>query len=382
MGRCLASFLAVFFLILPFASAQESITISTYYPSPVGVFNQILTNSMAVGDVNGDGVVNDQDLAHDAAGNAINGTLTVATAIGIGTNNPQAELHIQSTDGTTGNADIILTGENPVTGQPVGQWNMTVGGAGSGANAGDFQITNTALDASGNPLLDANGNPIVTHPFTIEEGAPDGALTIEDNGTITFGSNNPLLLPRLAADPAIANSINGMMYYNTSTNRFRIFQNGQWIDMAGGVQMASGGFRGNGASLRQITVGFQIKMVILIPHGEGPFPHADNPIIKMAQWPTDGYLGSNLSSWGAYPLPPSPPATSYYYKWTVRYIKDTEGYDNPFSNNPAFDHYSGVGIQIDSGGQSFTIIGINQAGRPYSWIAFGWPDGPAGSVSY
>jgi len=35
--------------------AEESLTISTYYPSPYGSYNELQTNRLAVGDTNGDG---------------------------------------------------------------------------------------------------------------------------------------------------------------------------------------------------------------------------------------------------------------------------------------------------------------------------------------
>ena len=35
--------------------AQEDITITTYYPSPYGVYNELQSNKMAVGDTDGDG---------------------------------------------------------------------------------------------------------------------------------------------------------------------------------------------------------------------------------------------------------------------------------------------------------------------------------------
>ena len=41
---------------------EESITVTTYYPSPYGVYNQLQTNRMAVGDTNGDGQLTALDL--------------------------------------------------------------------------------------------------------------------------------------------------------------------------------------------------------------------------------------------------------------------------------------------------------------------------------
>ena len=56
------------FLILktfPFVYAQseqsQSLTFTTYYPSPTGVFNRLQTKRLTMGDRNGDGVLTDAD---------------------------------------------------------------------------------------------------------------------------------------------------------------------------------------------------------------------------------------------------------------------------------------------------------------------------------
>ncbi|MBN2097197.1 MAG: hypothetical protein JW714_01830 [Candidatus Omnitrophica bacterium] len=46
--------------LVPLAGAEE-ITISTYYPAPYGVYNQMQANRMAVGDTNEDGLINSGD---------------------------------------------------------------------------------------------------------------------------------------------------------------------------------------------------------------------------------------------------------------------------------------------------------------------------------
>ena len=49
-------------LVFPvFLFAEESITITTYYPSPYGSYNQLTTNRLAMGDTNGDGVMDASD---------------------------------------------------------------------------------------------------------------------------------------------------------------------------------------------------------------------------------------------------------------------------------------------------------------------------------
>ncbi len=55
--------LSFLLLSLPaFLFAEESITITTYYPSPYGVYNQLQTNTLGVGDNNGDGALDSGDV--------------------------------------------------------------------------------------------------------------------------------------------------------------------------------------------------------------------------------------------------------------------------------------------------------------------------------
>jgi hypothetical protein len=44
------------------SQTNETITITTYYPSPYGVYNKLQTNMLAVGDMDGDGELTSQDL--------------------------------------------------------------------------------------------------------------------------------------------------------------------------------------------------------------------------------------------------------------------------------------------------------------------------------
>ena len=76
-----------------------------------------------------------------------------------------------------------------------------------------------------------------------------GYLSIDSSGNVGIGTNNPstkaglevagskpLLIPRFSADPVDEDSADGMVYYNndSGTNKFRIYQNGVWTDMAAG----------------------------------------------------------------------------------------------------------------------------------------------------
>lgn len=58
----------IFFLVAPvlfcssFILAGEEITITTYYPSPYGIYNHLQANRIAVGDTSGDGFLTDSDI--------------------------------------------------------------------------------------------------------------------------------------------------------------------------------------------------------------------------------------------------------------------------------------------------------------------------------
>jgi len=51
--------LSLFFL---FSFSQQQITITTYYPSPVGIYNKLMTKKLSVGDTNEDGNISSLDL--------------------------------------------------------------------------------------------------------------------------------------------------------------------------------------------------------------------------------------------------------------------------------------------------------------------------------
>ena len=52
--------LNLFFLLTFFP--QEQVTIPTYYPSPVGIYNKLMTKKLSVGDTNEDGNISSLDL--------------------------------------------------------------------------------------------------------------------------------------------------------------------------------------------------------------------------------------------------------------------------------------------------------------------------------
>lgn len=75
---------AIVVLIAGVAIADE-VKISTYYPAPAGVYNQMNTRTFGVGDNNGDGLINNND-GPDPTTNP--GDVWIAGNVGIGTTTP------------------------------------------------------------------------------------------------------------------------------------------------------------------------------------------------------------------------------------------------------------------------------------------------------
>ncbi len=50
-----------YFLVLPTFIFAEEITITTYYPSPYGAYNELQSNKLSVGDINDDGQLSSAD---------------------------------------------------------------------------------------------------------------------------------------------------------------------------------------------------------------------------------------------------------------------------------------------------------------------------------
>ena len=83
------------FLLVSQVQAEE-ITVTTYYPAPVGVYKEMhVSERQAIGDVNGDGDITVGDLSTDpSSGNPVIGSLTVDERLGVGTNQPAETVHI------------------------------------------------------------------------------------------------------------------------------------------------------------------------------------------------------------------------------------------------------------------------------------------------
>ncbi len=99
--------LFLFFIFIAAAYADDdTLTISTYYPSPFGVYNRLQTNSLGVGDNNNNGVLDSGDVPPATRG-ATNGDVWIAgnVGIGIGATAPTAGLDV--------NGNVRIRGGGP-----------------------------------------------------------------------------------------------------------------------------------------------------------------------------------------------------------------------------------------------------------------------------
>jgi len=138
----------LFFLILPFLmivhslvfaqGADERITITTYYPSPAGVYNQLQTNSLGVGDNDGDGKLDSGDVPITP------GDVWIKGKVGIGTTNP-----LQTIDIPTGGA----YGYN---GKKIAYGNTNLFNYFFGGDAGNPTMTGLSNTAVGARTLQSN----------------------------------------------------------------------------------------------------------------------------------------------------------------------------------------------------------------------------------
>ncbi|OGX30618.1 MAG: hypothetical protein A3D27_01435 [Omnitrophica WOR_2 bacterium RIFCSPHIGHO2_02_FULL_46_37] len=76
-------------------SEEETLTLTTYYPAPYGVYNEMRAKRMAVGDNYYSGSAYPWDTGGGCAGNEIcNADLVVQGNVGIGTTSPSRRLHV------------------------------------------------------------------------------------------------------------------------------------------------------------------------------------------------------------------------------------------------------------------------------------------------
>lgn len=126
--------------------------------------------------------------------------------------------------------------------QQAGQDRFVVSNAGDVTANGDIAVAGSLTSAR----LSVDGNTLDVNPASRRVGigtsAPTGKLEISAGGEAALvvngrqefsGADARFTLPRHASDPT-ADLAEGMVYFNTSTNKLRVYQSGAWSDVAPG----------------------------------------------------------------------------------------------------------------------------------------------------
>jgi hypothetical protein len=106
MRKILSFILFVFGLFNLCFAADESITITTYYPSPYGSYNSLQADRIGIGDNNASGSLTSADVP------TTSGHMWVSGNVGIGTTNPLSRLSV----GTSGNSNYAIAASGSSTG--------------------------------------------------------------------------------------------------------------------------------------------------------------------------------------------------------------------------------------------------------------------------
>jgi len=277
--------LAVLVTLISSLSFADEFTMSTYYPAPFGVYNQMVARTLGVGDNNNDGSINHLD-APDPNNNDQKNDLWVAGSVGIGTTEPSYPLDVDGRIRINHGDSLLLTNptaENHIylrntgvgpqrslsvhytsTGAPVFFIDpysrigigTTTPGAQLEISAGnknikllsfsedDIQFKSFYVKSLFDPAFSGPRNRIVfSRDFA---GFPDlDIFTLQDDGNIGIGTTAPqaklevsgdgdsILFPRKLASGDPADGVDGMIYYNDVDEQFRAHKNGAWGALGG-----------------------------------------------------------------------------------------------------------------------------------------------------
>jgi len=154
-------------------------------------------------------------------------------------------------DGTTGKiiksqGSVIIdpsTGDLKLTAGLFMDGDQIISSSGTSVNFGNVGggITDVLLSAATGQYITMNATETNIGGKTVilvSESIGDNIIVIDTNGNVDFSSTSgtAVRMPRLTTTEqnAVPSVANGMLIYNTSTNKFRGYQNGAWTDVISG----------------------------------------------------------------------------------------------------------------------------------------------------
>jgi hypothetical protein len=184
-------------------SQEESITFTTYYPAPYGVYNKALTGSLGVGDNNSSGGLDSGDVP------ATSGDAWIKGKVGIGTTNPQSRLHISGSGG-----DQIIRVEN------------------TDVRAPGIEMRTPSYLYS----MQLNGT---TGTVYLTQGSTS-TFSVMQSGNVGIGTNTPAFILDVSHATSKVNSKNG--YLTNGADYAEYFENEEVIPQGSlvGINMATG----------------------------------------------------------------------------------------------------------------------------------------------
>lgn len=269
----------VFFVASPSFSqeTQETLTFTTYYPSPIGIYRELRSQRLAVGDTYydaGQHPWDDEDLDNQPTEISQDADLVVEGNVGIGTTNPSEKLEIASdvdadldlltaNDGSTDTPTIHLKKAKGTLSslQPVQQGNSLAAVDGMGYTGSSFtRAAEISFDVDGTPQ--AGVVPGRLEFKTKPEGWtgsewPPLRMVIRSDGNVGIGT----------AAPQTTSPTNNVATGNLDVNDVYLRSRNLWVSQMAGPQV--GAYTGDGTANRKINVSFRPSVLKIYVDGTG-----------------------------------------------------------------------------------------------------------------
>jgi hypothetical protein len=152
-----SAFLSIF-CFCPFLFAEEKITITTYYPSPYGSYNQLQTDKLGIGDNNSDGSFTSSDVPTTTGDVWIKGNVGIGTTLT--TVSPLKKLILKGLGTSTGIGLQVLDSSNTVLFTTLDNGSLVVGTTTASPVTDKLYIDNSiVLHSGGNKVIGFGWSP-------------------------------------------------------------------------------------------------------------------------------------------------------------------------------------------------------------------------------